>query len=83
MAHLIKIGNSQGIRIPKLLIEQADLEGKNLELQVVGIGILITPKRGVREGWRESIEAIIAAHGGDTMDQEWLDASLSSDDDLE
>ena len=33
MAHLVKIGNSQGIRIPKPLVEQAQLEGKELKLQ--------------------------------------------------
>ena len=83
MAHLVKIGNSQGIRIPKPLIEQANLEGKDLELQVVSQGLLVTPKKGVREGWKEAIEATIKAEGVETLDQEWLDASLSSDNDLE
>ena len=34
MASLIKIGNSQGVRIPKLLIEQAQLENRELSLEV-------------------------------------------------
>ncbi len=83
MAHLVKIGNSQGIRIPKPLIEQAHLEGKELELQVVKQGLLVTPKKGVREGWKEAIAATIDAQGAETLDQEWLDAPLSSDSDLE
>ncbi|MEK6748282.1 MAG: AbrB/MazE/SpoVT family DNA-binding domain-containing protein [Pseudomonadota bacterium] len=83
MAHLVKIGNSQGIRIPKPLIEQAHLEGKDLTIQVVSEGILITPKKGVREGWKEAIASHIAAKGGEFLDHEWLDAPLSSDDDLE
>ncbi len=44
MAHLVKIGNSQGIRIPKPLIQQAHLEGKELDIQVVNQGILVTPR---------------------------------------
>ena len=83
MAHLVKIGNSQGIRIPKPLIEQAQLAGKDLKLQLVSEGILITPKTGVREGWKESIATCLAAKDGESLDHEWLDAPLSSDDDLE
>ncbi len=35
MTTLTKIGNSQGIRIPKILIQQAHLENVNLELYSV------------------------------------------------
>ena len=83
MAHLVKIGNSQGIRIPKPLVEQARLEGRELELQVVSNGLLVTPSKRAREGWKESIEAAIAVHGAGTNDNEWLDATLTSDDELE
>lgn len=83
MAHLVRIGNSRGIRIPKPLIEQAQLEGKHLKLQVVSEGILITPVKGVRDGWKEAITASITAKNGEPLDHEWLDAPLSSDDDLE
>ena len=83
MAHLIKIGNSQGIRIPKLLIEQANLEGKELKLQVVNDGILVATEKGVREGWKEAIEKSINAHGHESIDEEWLDPPLVSDNDLD
>ena len=83
MAHLVRIGNSQGIRIPKPLIEQARLEGTELKLQVVSNGLLITPSKRVREGWKESIEAAIAVHGVEAVDSEWLDATLTSDEELE
>ncbi len=82
MTHLVKIGNSHGIRIPKPLIEQAQLEGKDLQLQVVEGGLLITPKRSAREGWKEAIENTLETHGKETLDQEWLNAPLSTDDDL-
>ena len=52
MAHLVKIGNSQGVRIPKSLIEQTELEGKELRFQVVNEGLLISPENGVRTGWK-------------------------------
>jgi antitoxin component of MazEF toxin-antitoxin module len=45
MAHLVKIGNSQGIRIPKPLIQQARLEGKELDIKLVNQGILVTPSK--------------------------------------
>lgn len=83
MAHLIKIGNSQGIRIPKPLIQQAHLEGKELDIQVVNQGILVTPSNKPRENWKKAIETILASNGSEATDNEWLDASLTSDDDLE
>ena len=83
MVYLVKIGNSQGIRIPKPLVEQAQLEGKELKLQVVSNGLLVTPNNRAREGWKESIEAAIAAHGVEVIDNAWLDATLTSDEELE
>ena len=83
MAHLVKIGNSQGIRIPKPLIQQAHLEGKELDIQVVNQGILVTPSKKPRENWKKSIETILAKNGSEATDSEWLDATLTSDDDLE
>lgn len=82
MVHLVKIGNSQGIRIPKPLVDQAHLEGKELKLQLVKGGLLISPQNKIREGWREAIEQSIAAHGIESLDDEWLNLPLSSDDDL-
>ena len=59
MTHLVKIGNSKGIRIPKALIEQARLEGKELDLKVVDKGILVTHSRKPREGWNKAIESLL------------------------
>ncbi len=41
MTTLIRVGNSQGVRIPKALIEQAHLNNKELVFQVVDDGLLI------------------------------------------
>ncbi len=51
MAKIIQIGNSQGIRIPKPIIELANLGDKELEFVVMGSGLLITPEKKVRVGW--------------------------------
>ena len=82
MTHLIKIGNSQGIRIPKAIIEQSDFEGKELKLQLVSNGILITPRKKVRDGWKESIDKILISHEEEQIDHEWLDAKLTTDEEL-
>ena len=83
MTHLVKIGNSQGIRIPKPLVEQAQLEGKELKLQLVKNGLLISPEKQARAGWEADIEQTISAQGQEVIDTEWLDLPLASDDDLE
>ncbi len=83
MTHLVKIGNSQGIRIPKPFIEQAHLEGKELELQVVDGGLFITPILKPREGWAKLIEETLIAQGAEKIDHEWLDSELTSNDELE
>ena len=51
MAKIIQIGNSQGIRIPKPIIELANLWDKELEFVVMDSGLLITPEKKVRVGW--------------------------------
>ena len=47
---LIKIGNSQGIRIPKPLMEQAGLSGE-VEMEAQKGQLVIRPVRQTREGW--------------------------------
>ena len=69
-AKLIRIGNSQGIRIPKPLIEQCGL-GKSVELTVKDNVLTISPERAVRAGWKDTFKAMAAA--GD-------DAALLPDD---
>ena len=55
-----KIGNSQGIRIPKPLIQQAHLENVQIDLEVVENGLLLKPiKNQPRETWKENIEQVL------------------------
>jgi antitoxin MazE len=83
MAHLIKIGNSHGIRIPKPLIQQAHLEGKELDIQLVRQGILVTPSKKPREDWEKIIASTLANSGAEAIDTDWLESSLTTDEDLE
>ena len=50
---IIRIGNSQGVRIPKPLLEQAGLEGQ-VRLRVIEGGIVIEQRPAVREGWGDA-----------------------------
>ena len=83
MTMLIRIGNSQGIRIPKAIIEQARLEDKKLEFKVIDEGLLIHPVKTPRQGWQEQFEKILSAQESSEADQEWLDAPLVDEEDGE
>ena len=61
MAKIIKIGNSQGIRIPKPIITLANLEDQELDFVVLGSGLLITPEKKVRIGWGNKSEHELTA----------------------
>jgi antitoxin MazE len=52
---LIQIGNSKGIRIPKSLIEQYQLEGK-IELIPSQTGLMITASKRPRDSWEDSFK---------------------------
>jgi antitoxin MazE len=49
-AHLVRIGNSRGIRLPKPLIEEAGLSDE-VELRVRAGAIVITSASQPRAGW--------------------------------
>ena len=82
MTTLTKIGNSQGIRIPKPLIQQAHLENVKLELEVLENGLLIRPVNNTsRDTWKENIEKVILKNKG-LLDEAILEDFLN-DNDLE
>ena len=77
---IVAIGNSQGIRIPKLLLEQAGLEG-DVELRAEHGRIVVTAIRRARAGWAEAAAQLHArgedglietpAPAFDAVDWEW------------
>ena len=56
-AQIVQIGNSQGIRLPKALLEQTGLSGE-VELKARDNEIVIRPLRKPREGWDEAFRAM-------------------------
>jgi antitoxin MazE len=49
-ARVIKIGNSQGLRIPKPILDQTGILD-DVEIEVEKNQIIIRPIKNVREGW--------------------------------
>jgi antitoxin MazE len=62
--NLIRIGNSKGVRIPASVIKECGL-GEQIEMRIEQGAIVLSPLRGVREGWDAAFETM-AATGDDT-----------------
>jgi antitoxin MazE len=76
-ARIVRIGNSQGIRIPKPLLEQAGL-GEEVELHVEGSRLVIESARRPRAGWADAFAAMHAA-GDDALLDEPTPTSFDQD----
>jgi antitoxin MazE len=62
---IIKIGNSQGIRIPKLLLQQVGLFNE-VEVEAQPGQLVIRPLALARQGWEQSFQAM-AGQGDDHL----------------
>lgn len=62
---IIKIGNSQGIRIPKLLLQQVGLSGE-VEVEVQTGQLIIRPLRTPRAEWDSAFREM-ATQGDDQL----------------
>lgn len=62
---IVKIGNSQGIRIPKILLDQTDF-GKEVELELQEDRIVIRSAKSSREDWEEQFK-LMAERGDDQL----------------
>jgi antitoxin MazE len=71
-ARIVRIGNSQGIRIPKPVLEQTRLRDE-VEIKVKDDQIVLSPISEPRAGWAEAFREM--AHH---RDDEILDAPLRS-----
>ena len=65
--HIIKIGNSQGVRIPKMLLEQSGL-GTEVELEVQDSQIIIRSAARPRQRWEEAFRAMTEHHDDHLLD---------------
>jgi antitoxin MazE len=77
---LVKIGNSQGVRIPKVLLDQAGLT-QDIELEVHADHLLIRPAHRSRDGWDDSFRQMAMNHDDQLIDPDG--STLSSWDEEE
>ena len=69
---IVQIGNSKGIRVPKVLLEYAQLPNE-VELQAEHGRLIVRAAQGPRAGWAEAAKAM-HARGDDQL----LDDTTSS-----
>ncbi len=66
---IVRIGNSRGVRIPKLLLDQAGLApNAEVELRASPQGLEIRPTARPRAGWAEAAARARAAGEGALWD---------------
>ena len=65
---IVKIGNSRGVRLPKLLIEQMGFSNE-VEIVVQDRQLVLRAKTHSRQGWDEQFLSM-AKHGDDKMFEE-------------
>jgi antitoxin MazE len=64
-AHIVRIGNSQGIRIPKPLLDQTGIKD-DVDLEVDKTSIIIRPISNARSGWDNAFKTM-AQNGDDEL----------------
>lgn len=62
---IVKIGNSQGVRIPKLLLERSNL-AEEVELEAEDNRIIIRSMKQPRQDWERAFRAM-AERGDDAL----------------
>ncbi len=62
---IVRIGNSRGIRIPKLLLEQTGLNGQ-VDIRARHGSLVINRARRPRAGWADAFEEM-ARRGDDAL----------------
>ena len=67
---IVRIGNSRGVRIPKVWLDQLDL-GEEVELSVHADRLVIRPLHCARQGWEERIRVSLEKEGEEPPLEEW------------
>ena len=77
---IIKIGNSQGIRIPHHLLAQLGMEGK-VEMEVKKSALVIKPKttKKPRQGW-EDVFAKHAVNNVEKLSDPYIQSKFDEED---
>jgi antitoxin MazE len=64
-SRIVQVGNSQGIRIPKTMLEQSGIS-EHVEIEVQDNRIVITAASKARVGWDEAFARMV--EDGDELD---------------
>ena len=65
---IVKIGNSQGVRIPKLLLEQSGIHTE-VEIELDGDHLTIRQARHPRAGWEQAFAEMAQNHDDRLVDE--------------
>ncbi len=65
---IVKIGNSQGVRIPKLFLKQSGIHAE-VEIEVHGNYLTIRTASHLRAGWDEAFAAMSKQHDDVLLDE--------------
>jgi antitoxin MazE len=78
---IVKIGNSKGIRIPKVLLRQTGIDDE-VNLEVKDDQIILRPSKvSVRKGWDNSFRKMADEGDDELFDGEFLTGQTEFDDD--
>jgi len=70
---VVRIGNSKGIRVPKAILEQCQIEDQ-VELEIEDGRIILEPKRKTpRQGWGKAFRAMATARDDALLIDDGLD----------
>ena len=78
-ANIIRIGNSQGVRLPKVILEQSRL-GKEVDLEVEDEKIIIRRASHPREDWEKQFRLMAENDDDKLLDTVQPDASRWDED---
>ena len=73
-ARVIKIGNSQGLRIPKPILDQTGILD-DVEIEVEKNQIIIRPVKNVREGWDAAFKMMRETGDDESIIDEYISHS--------
>ena len=79
---IVKIGNSRGIRIPKLLLDQAEL-GDDVEIELQEGQLVVRPARLPRQGWDAKYAEMAGRGNNKLLDPEIVSLSSWDNDEWE
>jgi antitoxin MazE len=66
LVSVVQIGNSKGIRLPKAIIEQCEIDDK-LDMEIIDNEIILKPvKKKPRDGWAEKFK-MMTKNGDDKL----------------